>query len=154
MGANGHTYISGYYFKIVDLDLLFLKKIVRARAGHTRNLLCQNSKMSIVSKFVPRVTAVLGMYTASASEHASESRCSPASPPPSARRRGDRARSQGAAAASWRLAMTTYVLSHDAYCKIILHALKYPHAAVNGVLIGSGCGGRRAPAAPAAAPPP
>ena len=135
MGANGHTYIR------------YPGTAVRAR-GHTRNLFC------FVSKFVPRVTAVLGMYTASASEHASVSRCSPASPPPSARRRGDRARSQGAAAASWRLAMTTYVLSHDAYCKIILHALKYPHAAVNGVLIGSGCGGRRAPAAPAAAPPP
>eukprot|EP01051_Picozoa_sp_SAG22_P010183 SAG22_NODE_901_length_6600_cov_1.945854_6_plen_35_part_00 len=34
--------------------------------------------------------------------------------------------------------MTTYVLSHKAYCKIILHTVKYPHAAVNGVLIGSG----------------
>ncbi|KIJ37577.1 hypothetical protein M422DRAFT_69277 [Sphaerobolus stellatus SS14] len=32
--------------------------------------------------------------------------------------------------------MATYILSHPAYAKILLHAAKYPHAPVNGVLIG------------------
>lgn len=31
--------------------------------------------------------------------------------------------------------MAEYNLSTPAYCKMVLHALKYPHCAVNGVLI-------------------
>lgn len=30
----------------------------------------------------------------------------------------------------------SYVLSHEAYCKIMLHTLKFPHATVSGVLLG------------------
>uniref|UniRef100_A0A915KAG9 MPN domain-containing protein n=1 Tax=Romanomermis culicivorax TaxID=13658 RepID=A0A915KAG9_ROMCU len=32
--------------------------------------------------------------------------------------------------------MATFTLSTQAYCKILLHALKYPHSAVNGVMLG------------------
>lgn len=31
--------------------------------------------------------------------------------------------------------MADAVLSQQAFCKIILHAMKYPHCAVNGVLL-------------------
>ena len=33
----------------------------------------------------------------------------------------------------------SYVLSHEAYCKIVLHTLKFPHATVSGVLLGRMC---------------
>mmetsp|Transcript_41100 Transcript_41100/g.131491 ORF Transcript_41100/g.131491 Transcript_41100/m.131491 type:complete len:211 (+) Transcript_41100:1177-1809(+) len=39
----------------------------------------------------------------------------------------------------------TYQLSQAAYCKAVLHALKYPSQAVNGVLIGSGGSGQTSP---------
>jgi hypothetical protein len=32
-----------------------------------------------------------------------------------------------------------YALSHEAYCKIVLHTLKFPHATVSGVLLGRKC---------------
>ena len=37
--------------------------------------------------------------------------------------------------------MVSYTISHQAYVKIALHAAKYPHRLVNGVLIGDGKGG-------------
>jgi hypothetical protein len=35
-----------------------------------------------------------------------------------------------------RLNMPAYVLSHKAYLSLLLHAAKYPHKPVNGVLLG------------------
>ena len=30
----------------------------------------------------------------------------------------------------------SYTLSHEAYCKAVLHTLKFPHASVSGALLG------------------
>lgn len=30
----------------------------------------------------------------------------------------------------------SYTLSHEAYCKVVLHTLKFPHASVSGALLG------------------
>ncbi|KDQ62525.1 hypothetical protein JAAARDRAFT_30427 [Jaapia argillacea MUCL 33604] len=38
--------------------------------------------------------------------------------------------------------MASYTVSHQAYLKVILHSTKYPHKAVNGVLLGSLSGSR------------
>lgn len=47
--------------------------------------------------------------------------------------RARRVRGRGSAA---RGGMTTYTLSHEAYCKVVLHTLKFPHASVSGALLG------------------
>lgn len=33
--------------------------------------------------------------------------------------------------------MTTYTIAHQAYLRVALHAAKYPHKQVNGVLLGN-----------------